>query len=252
MSLSRVSASFRAPAGSIAVPVAKKSRTPPPPRRVQVPKQRTVSRSETEARKLVPYLVGFAALGIVGLIVAIFLISRSSGSSSTPARVAFTKLPGLQTGPPPWDAGLAGLDDRLRPLGLDALRSEGQVVHIHQHLDLWVNGKKIAIPESIGIQNDSYITSLHTHDPSGLIHIESPEERSFSLGEFFGVWGVRLDAKCIADLCDPNNGLKMWVNGKRYNGNPADLQLKSHQEIALVLGNPPAKIPDSHKFGAGE
>jgi hypothetical protein len=232
--------------------VAKKSRTPPPPRRVQVPQQRTASRSETEARKLVPYLVGFAALGIIGLIVAVFLISRSGGSSSAPPPVDFSKLSGLQTGAPPWDAGLAGLDDRLRPLDLPALTNEGQVVHIHQHLDLWVNGKKVPIPQSVGIQNDSYITSLHTHDTSGLIHVESPEKRNFSLGEFFGVWGVRLDSKCIADLCDPNNGIKMWVNGKRYAGNPADLELKAHQEIAIVLGNPPAKIPDSHKFGPGE
>jgi hypothetical protein len=42
------------------------------------------------------------------------------------------------------------------------------------------------------------------------------------------------------------------VNGKQQTGNPAGLVLKSHQEIALVLGKPPKTIPSSYKFPAGE
>jgi hypothetical protein len=233
--------------------VAKKSRTPPPPRRVQVPKTRTAPRSDAEARKLLPYLVAFSALGIIGVVLAIFLLTHTSGSAKPPPPVDFAALPGLQTGPPPWDNGLSGLDDRLRPLNMPQLTNEGQVVHIHQHLDIWVNGKKVPVPQSIGIQDSSYITSLHTHDTSGLIHVESPEQRRFNLGEFFGIWGVRLDKSCISDLCDntTGNGVKMWVNGKRYVGNPADLELKAHQEIALVFGKPPAKIPQKYAFPSG-
>ena len=165
--------------------MAKKSRTPPPPRRVQVPKTRTAQRSDADARKLLPYLGAFSALGIIGLIVAIFLLTHAGGSSKAPAPVDFAALPGLQTGAPPWDNGLAGLDDRLRPLNLPQLTNEGQVVHIHQHLDLWVNGKKVGVPALVGIQDNTYITSLHTHDDSGLIHVESPEHRRFNLGDFF-------------------------------------------------------------------
>jgi hypothetical protein len=243
--------SLRQCAGTIANPVAKKSRTPPPPRRVQVPKTRTTPRSDVEARKLLPYLVVFSALGIIGVVLAIFLLTRAAGSPSPPPPVDFATLPGLQTGPPPWDNGLAGLDDRLRPLNMPQLTNEGQVVHIHQHLDIWVNGKKVPVPQSIGIQDSSYITSLHTHDTSGLIHVESPEHRRFNLGEFFGIWGVRLDKSCIAGLCDAKNGVKMWVNGQRYVGNPAELELKAHQEIALVFGKQPAKIPAKYAFPAG-
>ena len=232
--------------------MAKKSRTPPPPRRVQVPKTRTAQRSDADARKALPYLAAFSALGIIGLVLAIFLITRA-GSVKAPTPVDFAALPGLQTGPPPWDTGAAGLDDRLRPLGLPQLGIEGQVVHIHQHLDLWVNGKKVKVPAGVGIQPGSYLTTLHTHDDTGIIHVESPVNRRFSLGEFFGVWGVRLDRSCISDLCDntTGNGVTMWVNGKRYVGNPADLELKSHQEIALVFGKAPAKIPQKYAFQAG-
>jgi hypothetical protein len=201
---------------------------------------------------MLPYLAAFSALGIIGLVLAIFLITRA-GSVKAPTPVDFAALPGLQTGPPPWDTGAAGLDDRLRPLGLPQLGTEGQVVHIHQHLDLWVNGTKVKVPAGVGIQPGSYLTTLHTHDDTGIIHVESPVNRRFSLGEFFGVWGVRLDKSCISDLCDntTGNGVKMWVNGKRYVGNPANLELKSHQEIALVFGKPPAKIPQKYAFEAG-
>jgi hypothetical protein len=201
---------------------------------------------------MLPYLAAFSALGIIGLVLAIFLITRA-GSVKAPTPVDFAALPGLQTGPPPWDTGAAGLDDRLRPLDLPQLGIEGQVVHIHQHLDLWVNGKKVKVPAGVGIQPGSYLTTLHTHDDTGIIHVESPVNRRFSLGEFFGVWGVRLDKSCISDLCDntTGNGVKMWVNGKRYVGNPANLELKSHQEIALVFGKPPAKIPQKYAFEAG-
>lgn len=201
-------------------------------------------------RKALPYLAAFSALGIIGLVLAIFLITRAGGSSKAPTPVDFAALPGLQTGAPPWDSGLAGLDDRLRPLSLPALTSEGTVVHIHQHLDVWVNGKKVNVPALIGIQDGSYITTLHTHDDTGLIHVESPDHRRFTLGEFFGIWGVRLDKSCISDLCDntTGNGVKMWVDGKRYTGNPANLELKSHQEIALVFGKPPATIPQKYAF----
>ena len=200
-----------------------------------------------------PYLVALSALGIIGVVLAIFLITHAGGSAKPPVPVDFAALTGLQTGPPPWDTGAAGLDDRLRPLGLPQLGIEGQVVHIHQHLDLWVNGKKVKVPAGVGIQPGSYLTTLHTHDDTGIIHVESPVNRRFSLGEFFGVWGVRLDKSCISDLCDntSGNGVKMWVNGKRYVGNPANLELKSHQEIALVFGKPPAKIPQKYAFEAG-
>ncbi|MDQ5820288.1 MAG: hypothetical protein M3540_02475 [Actinomycetota bacterium] len=231
--------------------MAKKSRTPPPPRRVQAPKTRTTPRSDAEARKLLPYMAALSALGIIGLALTLFLISRG-GSSDRPDPVDFSTLPALQTEAPPWDAGLAGLDDRLAPLKLPQLANEGQVVHIHQHLDLFVNGRKLTVPAGIGIQEGSYLTSLHTHDDTGLIHVESPVKRNYSLGEVFGVWGVRLDRNCIADLCDntTGNGVKMWVDGKRYVGNPADLELKSHQQIVVVFGKPPAKMP-TYVFPSG-
>jgi hypothetical protein len=93
------------------------------------------------------------------------------------------------------------------------------------------------------------LTELHTHDTRGVIHIEAQKARGFVLGQFFAEWGVYLDSHCIGAYC---NGLKWYVNGKRQTGNPATLVLKAHEEIAIVVGKPPKKIPSSYAFLAGE
>ncbi len=60
----------------------------------------------------------------------------------------------------------------LRAIGLEPLTEEGQVVHIHQHLDLYVDGDKVTVPASIGIgPQDAFISDLHTHDDSGIMHV---------------------------------------------------------------------------------
>jgi hypothetical protein len=43
-----------------------------------------------------------------------------------------------------------------------------------------------------------------------------------------------------------------YLDGKRQTINPQTLVLKPHQEIAFVVGKPPAKIPSSYKFAQGE
>ncbi len=107
-------------------------------------------------------------------------------------------LPGIQTGPPPWTAGHDGLRERLRALGLPALGAEGTVLHTHEHLDVFVHGKRVTVPARSGsTRPGSSSPPLHTHDASGVIHVESPTERAFSLGEFFDVWGVLFTRDCI-------------------------------------------------------
>ena len=84
---------------------------------------------------------------------------------------------GLQTGPAPWNAGVDHLPDRLEPAGLNPLGAEGEVVHIHQHMDIYVNGKRVTVPTGIGIYDGQFLTELHTHDATGLLHVESPKKR---------------------------------------------------------------------------
>jgi hypothetical protein len=107
----------------------------------------------------------------------------------------------------------------------------------------------VTLPALVGINDNSYITEVHTHDRSGVIHVESPNQRTFKLGQLFGEWGVKLTANCVANYC---GHLKWWVNGQQITGDPAELNLRAHQEIVIAQGPPPLVVPKSYKFPAGE
>ncbi|MGZ4308973.1 MAG: hypothetical protein ACXVFC_08685 [Gaiellaceae bacterium] len=239
--------------------MAKKSRTPAPPRKVQAPQRRVDRRQprSPEDRRTLWISIAFAASGLatIAVVVLVFALTNNNnggGGKSGPAAgpaVDQSKLVGLQTGPAPWNTGLDHLPDRLKPLGLSALGAEGEVVHIHQHLDIFVNGKHEPVPALIGIYANQFLTQLHTHDASGIIHVESPTKRTFTLGDFFGVWGVRLTDKCIGGYCRPKTAWTMYVNGHPFTGNPSTLILKRHQEIVFAIGKRPKTIPSTYAFG---
>jgi hypothetical protein len=131
------------------------------------------------------------------------------------------------------------------------------VLHIHQHLDLFVNGRRVQVPACIGIDPQlQFISPLHTHDTTGVLHVESPEPTAFTLGQFFEVWGVPLSARQIGGLrVGGGKVLRAWVNGRPLAGDPAALRLASHQQIVLAYGTAgqmPARPPSSFEFGPGE
>ena len=185
-----------------------------------------------------------AVIAVAGGVAGGLLQSGANGNA-----IEWSSVPDLQTSAPPWPSESALLPQRLRPSGLDALRREGTVLHHHEHLDLYVNGRAVTVPAFVGVdQKDGFLTELHTHDASGIVHVESPLQRSFTLGQFFCEWGVKLDASCLG----PYRGtIAWWVNGRRMQGNPALLDLRQHQEIVIAAGRPPTTVPSSYAFPAG-
>jgi hypothetical protein len=188
-----------------------------------------------------------AAIVVAGLGIGLGVALSGGGSTSPAPVVDFSKLSGLQTGAPPWNNGLAHLQQNLPYLQLSELTSEGSALHIHQHLDVFVDGERVTVPAAIGIFVPEFITELHTHDTSGIIHVESPTIRTFSLGQFFGEWTVLLSSTCLGSYC---GNLHWYVNGKAETGNPATLALSNHQEIVITVGKPPEHIPSTYDFAA--
>jgi hypothetical protein len=187
--------------------------------------------------------------GIGGL--AVSAAARHQQSAASPGPLA-----GLQTGPAPWGANTADLAQRLQAIGLPPLSPmEGTVVHIHQHLDLYVDGRKVTVPAGIGIDPAVGYAPLHTHDPSGVIHVESPTARTYTLGEFFAVWGVRLTPSCLGGDCAAGGRqLRVYVNGRTDHGDPASLVLAAHQELVVAIGTAaqlPSPVPSSYRFPPG-
>jgi hypothetical protein len=177
-------------------------------------------------------------------------------SPEASAATAAAALPGIQTGPPPWPPETADLRARLEAIGLPALSAEGTVLHIHQHVDILIDGQPVTVPADIGIDVAAqFLAPVHTHDTTGIIHVESPTMRDFTLGQFFDVWGVRFDQHCIGGECDGNGRtLSVFVDGQAVTGDPKAIKLEAHQEIVVALGTAaqlPQPIPSSYPFPAG-
>lgn len=195
-----------------------------------------------------------AALAAVAVVVAV----RAGAGDRSPRTAGLPPayLSGQLEGPPPWPRNVAGLRARLEQLGLPALALEGTALHTHQHLDLYVDGRRVTVPGNIGIDEaQGVISPLHTHDESGVIHVESPDARTFTLGEFFGVWGVRLTPRCLGPYCSTGaRSLWVFVDGRPYTGDPRVLPLTEHEEILVSYGTRaqrPRPIPGGYDFPAG-
>ena len=238
--------------------MAKKSRTPAPPRKVQAPQRREHARAQKKAapsedrQRL--YLYAFAAAGLIGVLVAVIVIlSGGSTSSGGPGKVgvqvpSLAKLPGAENGPPPWPPEETKLKERAALLGIPVNNQETLAVHYHAHLDIYDDGKEIPVPDDVGIsQQQQAIAALHTHPgETGYIHVEAPQAYPYTLGQFFGIWGVNLSRKCIGGLC--SKPIRMWVNGHPFRADPTRLILGDHQEIVLAYGTPPDKIRSGFDF----
>lgn len=111
-------------------------------------------------------------------------------------------------------------------------------VHYHAHLDIFIAGRQVTLASQIGIPADqSCIYWLHTHDASGVIHIEAPasvSDHTFTLADFLAVWGH-----------GPNlSGAVAIVNGSHYSGDPAGITLAAHELITLEVGLPVVPQPE--------
>jgi hypothetical protein len=179
--------------------------------------------------------IAIAGIVIVGAAIVAGVALTSNGGETT-GTAAPSRLTGLMTGPQPWSANLDTLDQRLREIQLPGFGNP-LAVHEHSHLDLFVNGSSVAVPADIGFGPDA-AASLHTHDTTGVVHLESNQaDATFTLGEFFDVWGLRLTSSCIGGYCDSGDRtLRLFLDGKPYEGDPRSLELRDREEIVVTYG----------------
>jgi len=80
---------------------------------------------------------------------------------------------------------------------------------------------------------------------AGVLHTESAFTTTNRLGQFFTEWGVALSDSCVGQYCAPATPYVVYVDGKRFSGNVADIPLSIGKEIAIVIGPAPKQIPGS-------
>jgi hypothetical protein len=121
---------------------------------------------------------------------------------------------------------------------------EGTVEHIHTRLQIFNRGKSLTIPAMIGIpRQGTCLYWVHTHSGDGYIHIESPVVRTFTLGQFFDIWGEDLSWTKASDVQAPHGKrLSIWLNGTLWHGkDPREIALRDRETIVIQNGPPFAK-----------
>lgn len=119
-----------------------------------------------------------------------------------------------------------------RELAFSCTTDEATRFHIHPVLSILEEGKKVEIPANVGFSS-TCLHPVHTHDNTGEIHVESPEQRDFTLGDFFAVWEKPLSKTQVLDyVATSTHEIVMTVDGQ-----PSEefenLVLKDKQQIVL-------------------
>ena len=194
---------------------------------------------------------------LVGVVVAATVVAGCGGTPAEKAPHVQGASRYVQAKPLPWNRP-DNQQAQVKAAGLSLTPQEMLNVHYHAHLDVFVDGKPVTVPAGLGINigpdntmpahGDPGIAPLHTHDTTGVLHIEAARDDKFTLGQAFAEWGVLLDQRQVGAYRD----VRVFVDGKGYGGNPADLVLAEHQEIAVVAGHGDVKVPSSYDFPPGE
>ena len=113
----------------------------------------------------------------------------------------------------------ANLGNKLTVNGIECHNSEHFDLHIHTKLVIMIDNQLYPIPANVGIIPEKCIYWLHTHDNSGLIHIESPIKRNFTLGDFLQIWKLFDNSAIVHDIADNkiNGNISAHVNHNQSN-----------------------------------
>jgi hypothetical protein len=172
------------------------------------------------------------------------------------------------------------------------LGTESLYLHIHPWLTITIDGKNVTLPSGIGIKDPAQVGTssgepvfgggastcfepMHTHDDSGLIHIESPTNTNYTLGEFFTEWNLTYQYAIVNGAHEPIvfnqtdilgykvNGsatLKLLVDGKTppvgdFNGSSSNygnlvLTLLDYCSSSLPANSSPCYPTDASSSGA--
>lgn len=150
----------------------------------------------------------------------------------------------------------ADVDAAAKKAGLPLLGREMLEVHYHAHLELMIRGVRVTVPALIGIDAKAQrISPLHTHDTTGIIHIESEKDIPFTMGQLFAEWGQPLTSNRIGPVpVGAGEKLRLYANGTEVTTDFAATKLAAHTEYYFWMGptdTPPKDVPASYNFPNG-
>lgn len=210
------------------------------------------------------WLAGGGTVVVVAVVLAlVFALTGKSGGGG-PSTVAPLSTLGKLVSPgplgpagpegPPVEAGAnlapsASISPGGQIDGIQCQPSEQVLFHIHARLTIFVRGRSMRVPYGIGISSPqtqgtpggAFVAAgqcfswLHTHAADGIVHIESPVQRTYTLGNFFDIWHQPLSRTRVGPATGHVTAL---LNGKVWTGNPRSIPLDAHAQIQLEVGRP--------------
>jgi hypothetical protein len=171
--------------------------------------------------------------------------SNASTQSATSRQLGFEGV-AIESGA---DLAPAGTTQTGKVDGISCAPAEQLAYHIHSHLAVFVNGQPRALPGGIGIPGSQIMQSaqgpvaaggqciywLHTHAPDGVVHVESPTRRVYTLGNFFDEWHQPLSSSRVAGA---SGQVTAYVDGQAWTKDPRAIPLTPHAVIQLSVGSP--------------
>ncbi len=220
-------------------------------------KQAAMARAEKRRKVIWGTGVGVLVAALVGGLVALFMSQNHKDNTQAAAAASSSSQVGESNLLAPVWSGLTGQTVD----GVGDNQMEQTAYHIHAHLAIYINGKQYTVPYGIGIEQpwsteadgtSEFVDSgaafyyLHTHDDTGVIHIESPTTKTYTLGQFFAEWNQPLSTTQIGSY---TGSVITYVNGSKYTGDPSSITLTAHEVIQLDLGQNVAFQP--YTFASG-
>lgn len=189
----------------------------------------------------------------LGLLVAFFAVSAGGfvlvdriSVGQTPPGPATSAAPG--TDPGDGDTGTGGQGQTVD--GIPCEHGERLTFHVHAHLFILDDGVPQPVSADVGIPGAPLVAKciywVHTHDRTGAIHVESPGPRTFTLGQFFDIWGQPLTSSKVVRILVPAGQFEVFLNGQVYSGDPRRIELKAHTQVVIEIGK--RVIPPTFDF----
>jgi hypothetical protein len=125
--------------------------------------------------------------------------------------------------------------------------------HKHALVSIYGNGKRLGFTDGIGRVHAGcyHAYEMHTHDVTGILHMEADVPKQFKLGQWFSLWKQALSRNGVAGLAGP---VRFYIieNGTitRYDGDPYQIVLLPHREVLIVTGTTMTEVP-KYQWPAG-
>lgn len=155
------------------------------------------------------------------LVVAVLVAGCVSRPDPDPAVIRET--------PPPWDAPRDAIS-YIQAAGLPELPLDEDSDPFIVRVEVVYDDEAVELPPFIGVDRLRALQApVHTHESTGDVWLEGTGNREVTLGQFFAVWGVRFDERCLADAC---GGLSVLADGEPVE-DPVSLVMRGNELIQV-------------------